>query len=238
MMTASPSAREASTPMTGAGSRAADCARRATRARTPLFGSCWGLHVIAVATGGSGTENPKGREIGFGRRIRLHQAGRGHAMYAGKDEVFNAASPCISMGSRDAVPPGMAVMAGNAMSEVQAAEIRSDGAQRGHARCNITRTICCMTSRRNDPPHQRAACCTPCFWERAEPAPAHARSSTRSPTTLSLRRWPGGQCSTSLILNTRRSGVKEITNPINHQVLPCAGSTRHGLRIFLSPGAR
>ena len=45
---------------------------------TPVFGSCWGLQMITVAAGGSVRRNPKGREIGFGRRIRLTNDGRGH----------------------------------------------------------------------------------------------------------------------------------------------------------------
>ena len=67
-----------------------ELAKAVLAAKTPLFGSCWGLQVITVAAGGSVRKNPKGREIGFGRRIRLTAAGRGHPMYAGKDEVFNS----------------------------------------------------------------------------------------------------------------------------------------------------
>ena len=48
-----------------------ELAKAVLAAKTPLFGSCWGLQVITVATGGSVRKNPKGREIGFGRRIRL-----------------------------------------------------------------------------------------------------------------------------------------------------------------------
>src|SRR3954470_22565947 len=47
---------------------------------TPVFGSCWGLQVITAAAGGAVRRNPKGREIGFGRSIRLTEAGRKHPM--------------------------------------------------------------------------------------------------------------------------------------------------------------
>lgn len=99
-----------------------DLARAVLASGTPMFGSCWGLQVITTAAGGSVRRNPKGREIGFGRRIRLTGAGRGHPMYAGKDEVFNAVT--IHLDEVETLAPGTHVLASNAMSEVQAAEIR------------------------------------------------------------------------------------------------------------------
>ena len=100
-----------------------ELAKAVLAAKTPLFGSCWGLQVITVAAGGSVRRNPKGREIGFGRRIRLTAAGRGHPMYAGKDEVFNAVTVHL-----DEVEIGRAGHAGaaqrNLTSAVQSAEIR------------------------------------------------------------------------------------------------------------------
>src|SRR6185369_9495765 len=55
-------------------------ARAVMRAKTPLFGSCWGLQVVTVAAGGSVRANPKGRELGIARRIALTPAGREHPM--------------------------------------------------------------------------------------------------------------------------------------------------------------
>src|SRR5262245_41069967 len=46
-----------------------ELARAVLKARTPLFGSCWGLQVVTVAAGGTVRANPKGREIGIGRSI-------------------------------------------------------------------------------------------------------------------------------------------------------------------------
>jgi GMP synthase (glutamine-hydrolysing) len=106
--------------------RQIELTRSVLAAGTPLFGSCWGLQVITVATGGSVRKNPKGREIGFARRIRLTAAGRAHAMYVDKDEVFDAVT--VHMDEVEALSPGMQVLAANAMSEVQAAEVRSNGA--------------------------------------------------------------------------------------------------------------
>ncbi|HZD89563.1 MAG TPA: type 1 glutamine amidotransferase, partial [Pseudolabrys sp.] len=68
---------------------------------------------------------PKGREIGFGRSIRLTGPGRQHAMYAGKFDVFNA--PTVHLDEVATLPPDATVLATNAMSAVQAAEIRTNG---------------------------------------------------------------------------------------------------------------
>src|SRR5262249_53946648 len=70
--------------------RQVDLVRAALATGTPVFGSCWGLQVIAAAAGGTVRKNPLGREIGFGRSIRLTEAGRKHPMYVGKLDVFNA----------------------------------------------------------------------------------------------------------------------------------------------------
>ncbi|MFN3659022.1 MAG: type 1 glutamine amidotransferase [Pseudolabrys sp.] len=105
--------------------RQVDLVRAALNTGTPVFGSCWGLQVITAAAGGSVRRNPKGREIGFGRSIRLTDSGRKHPMYAGKVEVFNA--PTVHLDEVESVAPGTTVLATNAVSAVQAAEIRTNG---------------------------------------------------------------------------------------------------------------
>jgi GMP synthase (glutamine-hydrolysing) len=105
--------------------RQVELVRAALATGTPLFGSCWGLQVITAAAGGSVRKNPKGREIGFGRGIRLTEAGRKHPMYAGKLDVFNA--PTVHLDEVETLAPGTTVLATNAMSEVQSAEIRTNG---------------------------------------------------------------------------------------------------------------
>ena len=104
-------------------SRQIDLVRTALGCGTPVFGSCWGLQVLTVAAGGSVRRNPKGRELGFGRGIRLTEAGRKHPMYIGKADVFNA--PTVHLDEVETLAPGMTVLASNAVSQVQSAEIRS-----------------------------------------------------------------------------------------------------------------
>jgi GMP synthase (glutamine-hydrolysing) len=105
--------------------RQIDLVRAALTTGTPIFGSCWGLQVITAAAGGSVRKNPKGREIGFGRGIRLTEAGRKHPMYVGKLDVFNA--PTVHLDEVEALPAGATVLATNAMSDVQSVEIRTNG---------------------------------------------------------------------------------------------------------------
>jgi GMP synthase (glutamine-hydrolysing) len=95
-------------------------------AGTPIFGSCWGLQVLTTAAGGVVRKNPKGREIGFGRGIRLTEPGRKHPMYVGKPEVFNA--PTVHLDEVETIAPGTTVLATNDVSDVQSAEIRCNGA--------------------------------------------------------------------------------------------------------------
>jgi GMP synthase (glutamine-hydrolysing) len=105
--------------------RQIDLVRAAMATGTPIFGSCWGLQVITAAAGGSVRKNPNGREIGFGRGIRLTEAGRKHPMYIGKLDVFNA--PTVHLDEVETLPPGATVLATNAVSSVQSAEIRTNG---------------------------------------------------------------------------------------------------------------
>ncbi|MGJ4970059.1 type 1 glutamine amidotransferase [Bradyrhizobium sp. HKCCYLRH1073] len=89
----------------------------------PMFGSCWGLQLACVAAGGEVSLNPAGREVGFARKIALTEAGRDHPMHAARGAVFDA--PAIHSDIVTRLPPDATVTARNAMSEVQAAEIRS-----------------------------------------------------------------------------------------------------------------
>lgn len=89
----------------------------------PMFGSCWGLQLATVAAGGEVGLNPAGREVAFARKIALTSAGCDHPMHATRDAVFDA--PAIHSDIVTRLPQVAIVTARNAMSEIQAAEIRS-----------------------------------------------------------------------------------------------------------------
>ena len=67
--------------------------------------------------------NPRGREIAFARKVTLTEAGRAHPMHAGRALAFDA--PAIHADEIATLPPDAIVTATNAMSAVQAAEIRA-----------------------------------------------------------------------------------------------------------------
>jgi GMP synthase (glutamine-hydrolysing) len=102
--------------------RQVDFARSAFALGLPVFGSCWGLQLAAVAAGGDVAANPRGREVAFARKVTLTEAGRSHLMHAGRAMAYDA--PAIHADEIVTLPPGTIVTATNAMSQIQAAEIR------------------------------------------------------------------------------------------------------------------
>jgi GMP synthase (glutamine-hydrolysing) len=100
-------------------------AREIFRSRTPFFGSCWGIQMACVAAGGDVRKNPIGREIGFARNIAVSAAGRDHPLLAGRPAAFTA--PAIHLDVISTPSDDMILLASNALTAVQAAEIRHDG---------------------------------------------------------------------------------------------------------------
>ena len=104
--------------------RQIDLARAVFASHAPFFGSCWGLQVASAAAGGEVIRNPKGREIGFARNIFATEAGRAHKLLRGRGGAYDA--PCSHLDIVVA-PPGAIILAQDAMSPVQAAEISWSG---------------------------------------------------------------------------------------------------------------
>ncbi|RDE06072.1 type 1 glutamine amidotransferase [Sphingomonas aracearum] len=91
-------------------------------AGTPAFGSCAGLQVAAVAAGGSVRPMGERREAGFARRLHPVGPGSGHPLLAGRPPVFDA--PAIHTDEVAELPDGATLLASNAVTRIQAAEIR------------------------------------------------------------------------------------------------------------------
>ena len=101
--------------------RQIDLCRAAFAAGVPAFGSCWAIQIAAIAAGGRCAANPRGREMGFARKVHLTPEGRGHPMYAGKPAVFDA---FISHVDEVTHWPATAVLlASNRFTHAQALEI-------------------------------------------------------------------------------------------------------------------
>ncbi len=98
-----------------------ELAREVFDAGIPTFGSCWGLQLMCAALGGTVRLNPKGREIGIARTIILSESGRAHAMYRDKPMAFDAL--CSHQDEVQTLPTGGTVLASNAVSDIQSAEI-------------------------------------------------------------------------------------------------------------------
>ncbi|MBN2361019.1 MAG: type 1 glutamine amidotransferase, partial [Deltaproteobacteria bacterium] len=75
-----------------------------------------------AAVGGEVRANPRGREMGLARKIRVTDEGSSHPMLAGKPAVY-----CGFISHLDevtALPPGGRLLAGNDFTRVQAIEVR------------------------------------------------------------------------------------------------------------------
>lgn len=100
-------------------------ARDAFASGVPVWGSCWGLQVMAAALGGSVRLNPRGYEIGIGRAITLSEEGRAHPLYRDKGPMFDAVT--VHHDEVERLPDGAVLLASNAMSAVQAFAVERDG---------------------------------------------------------------------------------------------------------------
>jgi GMP synthase (glutamine-hydrolysing) len=102
--------------------RQIELSRAVFEAGVPQFGSCWGLQVAAVAAGGEVRANPRGRELGIAKAITPLGEGETHPMLEGKRVPYEAIA--VHLDEVVTMPPQSKHLAGNAMSKVQAAEIR------------------------------------------------------------------------------------------------------------------
>lgn len=96
-------------------------ARACFKAGVPGFGSCWAAQIAVVAAGGQCAANPKGREMGVARKIALTPEGRGHPLYEGKADVFDAYISHVDEITE--MPQGAVLLAGNDFTHVQAVSV-------------------------------------------------------------------------------------------------------------------
>mgnify|MGYP001806761746 CR=1 FL=1 len=91
---------------------------------TPSFGSCAGLQVAVAAAGGTVRPMPDRMEAGVSRRIVATAAGRDHPMLRGRAPAWDA--PAVHSDEVERLPEGATLLASNAVTQIQAAEIRHD----------------------------------------------------------------------------------------------------------------
>jgi GMP synthase (glutamine-hydrolysing) len=101
--------------------RQVELARAVFAAGVPSFGSCWAAQISVTAAGGRCAGNPRGREFGVARRIRLTAEGRAHPLYAGKADLFDAFTSHADEVAE--LCEGAELLASNAWSRVQAVSV-------------------------------------------------------------------------------------------------------------------
>ena len=91
----------------------------------PYYGSCWGLQIAVMASGGMVAPCINGIEFGVAKNITLTDKGKIHPMMV--DRVCNYASYCVHTAEVSILPLNASILAFNAHSKVQAIEIKHDG---------------------------------------------------------------------------------------------------------------
>jgi GMP synthase (glutamine-hydrolysing) len=98
-----------------------ELAKNAYEIGVPSFGSCWGIQMAAFAAGGKVEANPKGREMGMGRKIHQTPAAHEHPMFEGKPPVFEGFVSHDDMVTK--LPPDGVLLASNSFAPIQAIEV-------------------------------------------------------------------------------------------------------------------
>jgi len=194
--------------------RQIDLMRAIYASHTPSFGSCWGLQVAAVAADGDVRPNPKGREVGFARRLTPTEQGRSHPLLAGRPAAFDA--PAIHLDTVTALPGDCIVLATNPVSAVQAAEIRMSGGVfwgvQYHPEFSLGE-LAVILGRRTEILVQEGFCRTP---EEAAAYVADLAALHEEPDSFALS-WKHGI--DAEVLDPERR-TREIRNFIEHRVKP------------------
>jgi len=97
--------------------RQIELAKELFKKENKIFGSCWGLQVLATAAGGTVRKNPKGLEAIFANNIVINSDGIKHSMYKNKPKVFD--SFCWHYDEIESLPSGAIVLSSNEKSSIQ-----------------------------------------------------------------------------------------------------------------------
>ena len=103
--------------------RQLDFMRSVFASGTPSFGSCAGLQLAVAAAGGT-VRKMERMEAGISRRIVPTEEGRSHPLLRGRGSCWDA--PAIHGDEVEALPAYATLLASNAVSQVQAVEIRHE----------------------------------------------------------------------------------------------------------------
>ncbi|MFN8192716.1 MAG: type 1 glutamine amidotransferase [Nocardioidaceae bacterium] len=110
-------------------------AEQLLEAGKPCWGSCWGIQLASLVAGGEVAVNPRGREWGIARDIRLTEAAATAPMHVGKPATFDAFIMHLDHVTR--LPDGSPLLATNVHSPVQAAIIGTFWGTQYHPEYNL-----------------------------------------------------------------------------------------------------
>jgi len=82
-----------------------------------IFGSCWGLQVLATAAGGTVRKNPKGLEAVIAKDIIINNKGMNHPLYKNKPKKFD--SFCWHYDEVENLPSETKILSSNEKSSIQ-----------------------------------------------------------------------------------------------------------------------
>ena len=97
--------------------RQIDLAKNLLKMKNKIFGSCWGLQVLATAAGGTVRKNPNGLEAIIARNISLNFNGSKHPMYLNKPQNFDAF--CWHYDEIETLPENCNILSSNDRSKTQ-----------------------------------------------------------------------------------------------------------------------
>ena len=97
--------------------RQIELAKELFKKENKIFGSCWGLQVLATAAGGSVIRNPKGLEAVIAKNIKINKEGSDHPLYKNKPKVFD--SFCWHYDEVNSLPINSKVLSSNEKSSIQ-----------------------------------------------------------------------------------------------------------------------
>ena len=97
--------------------RQIELAKELFKKKNKIFGSCWGLQVLATAAGGNVRKNPKGLEAIIAKNITINKEGLAHPLYKNKPKFFD--SFCWHYDEIESLPINTKVLSSNEKSSVQ-----------------------------------------------------------------------------------------------------------------------
>ena len=107
--------------------RQIDLAKILLNKKNKMFGSCWGLQVLATAAGGVIRKNPKGLEAVIAKDITLNEFGINHPMYNNKPNIFS--SFCWHYDEVEQLPSNAVILSSNSLSEVQSLSFSNNSSE-------------------------------------------------------------------------------------------------------------